>query len=336
MKGRTRLLAWAALGGAALWVLALVVRGFVFAPAGAIDAQVEAVRAKLEQAAKDRQEFLRDEAWLRQVGGRTFGQTPDTAAAEVGAMLTGHILRVGLREADFSRIPIGERRLRGAVEIGWTVQGEGPLARIVDLLYLLERDPRLHRIEGLVLSPSAKGGRVRVRFRFLTLLLTPAPPPGEPVELPQPSLDAPERRWYAAITRRDLLRPYVPRRERERSGGEPAPPTSEPPAAPDRYLDPASLKIVSLSSWGQGPEIHVRDERENRIRVLHPGDTLGSWRLVTVDYRPLPHPAKPVLLSYSRLILRQDDQWYAVECGQTLADRRPISTNEFPFLTQFE
>lgn len=336
MKERTRLLAWAALGAAALWVLVLVVRGCVLAPARAIDAQAEAVRAKLEQAARDRRAFLRDEAWLRQVGARTFGRTPDTAAAEVGAMLTGHILRVGLREADFSRIPMGERRLRGAVEIGWTVQGEGPLARIVDLLYLLERDPRLHRIDGLVLSPSGKGGRVRVRFRFLTLLLTPAPPPGERVTLPEPSLEAPERRWYAAITRRDLLRPYVPRRHAEGSGTEPSPASSEPPKTPAQYLDPASLKVVSLSSWGHGPEIHVRDEREGRIHVFHPGDTLGAWRLVTVDYRPLPHPAKPMLLSYSRLLLRQEDQWYAVECGQTFADRRLVSTNDFPFLTQLE
>ncbi|MCP5521393.1 MAG: hypothetical protein H7A46_07580 [Verrucomicrobiales bacterium] len=331
MTGRARLLAFLALGGAALWVLVLGVKSFVFAPLRSVDEQIEQLQGKLEAAAKDRASFLADEVHLRALVPRTFGTSPDTASAEVGSTLTGHILRVGLRESDFTRIPIGERRLPGAVEIGWTVQGEGALNRIVDLLYLLEADPRLHRIDGLVLSAGSKGDRVRARFRFMTLLLNPPPPPGDQAPLSPATLDGGDRGLYAGIVRRDLLRPYVPRRETPSS---PIPPDAgSPPAEPsvsDPYLNLDDLRVVSLSSWGNGPEVHVRDTRAERLQVLRPGDELGDVRIVAVDYRPMPMADRGGLLSYSRVILRSHEALFAVECGQTLGQKRALTTDELP------
>jgi hypothetical protein len=49
-----------------------------------------------------------------------------------------------------------------------------------------------------------------------------------------------------------------------------------------------------------------------------------------VDYRPLPVPGKAGLVSYSRLIWRQDTNYWAVEPGQTLADRRALTPEELP------
>lgn len=329
MKRRTRLLAIGALVIVGGWLAVLVVRSFVTAPLRAVDDQIAGLREKLAASARERADFMQAESFLRGMAGRTFGNSPDTASAEVADLLTGHILRVGLQESDFTRIPVGRHKLPGAVEVGWTVQGEGPLDKIVDLLFLLDEDPRLHRIEGLSISAGSKPDRRRVRFRFLTLVLSPAPPAGTGEPLPEPSLETPGRTQYALITRRDLLRPYV--RRREKSGAvvafnsRPAEPLTNEP-----YVDPANFRVVSLSSWGSGPEVHVRDLREDRMRVLRPGDKLPDATILGVDYRPRPRPDKPGLLSYSRVILRQDETLYAVECGQTLADRRPLTNEDLP------
>lgn len=330
MNRRTRLLALVAIGGAALWMLALGVRAYVFAPLRSVDEQIVQLQVKLDAATQGRSSFLADEFHLRGLAPRTFGNSPDTAAAEVGSTLTGHILRVGLRESDFTRIPMGERRLAGAVEIGWTVQGEGALNRIVDLLYLLDADPRLHRIEGLVLSAGSKGDRVRARFRFLTLLLSPAPPPGNHPPLAPATLDGEDRKLYAAITRRDLLRPYVPRSENRSQGPSVTTPPPPQPLDADPHLNFDDLRVVSLSSWGNGPEVHVRDTRQDRLQVLRPGDALSGVTVVAVDYRALPLPERAGVLSYSRVILRSHDALFAVECGQTLAQRRALTSEDLP------
>lgn len=331
MNRRARMLAFMALGGAALWVLALGVKAFVFAPLPSVDEQIVQLQGKLDAARKERSLFLADEAHLRALVPRTFGTTPDTAAAEVGSTLTGHILRVGLHESDFTRIPIGERRLPGAVEIGWTVQGEGALNRIVDLLYLLDADPRLHRIDGLVLSAGSKGDRVRARFRFMTLLLSPEPPPGDYEPLSPATLDGERRGLYAGIVRRDLLRPYVPRSESPapRRSSEPTPAPPQPLDA-DPYLNLDALRVVSLSSWGNGPEVHVRDTGADRAQVFRLGDEVGGAEVVAVDYRPLPMPERGGVLSYSRVILRNNDALFAVECGQTLGQKRALTTEDLP------
>lgn len=330
MNKRTKILAWVTLGIAGAWIVALGLRAFIAAPLKAIDGQIMQLRGKLVSAQKERTAFLEAQEFLQAVPSRTFGTTPDTAAVEVMALLTEQILQVGLREADFTRIPLGERRLNGAVEIGWTVQGDGPLDRVVDLLFLLNQDPRLHRIESLVLSAASEPGRVRVRFRFLTLLLRPPPAEATPAPVVLARLDAPERALYAPITQRDLLRPYIPRPPSERSGSRAEPPSASEEPAPDPYLSVRDLKVVSLSTWAGQAEVHLRDANAERSRVARPGDELAGVRVVAVDYRPLPRPDRPGLLSFSRVILKDQDAYYAVECGQTLGDRRPLEPQELP------
>lgn len=331
MNKRTRTLAWLALGVAGAWIVGLGLRGFIAAPLKAIDGQITQLRGKLKSAQQERTSFIQAQDFLNGVPARTFGSTPDTAAAEVMALLTRQILEAGLREADFTRIPVGERRLTGAVEIGWIVQGDGPLDRIVDLLFLLDQDPRLHRLESLALSAGGEPGRVRVRFRFLTLLLRPPPAGAVRGTVEFARLDAPERALYVPITRRDLLRPYVPRAPAETGGPVPPPAPSEgEPGPTDPYLNLRDLKVVSLSTWAGQPEVHLRDAAAGQARVVRPGDDLAGVQIVTVDYRAHPRPDKPGLMSYSRVILRQNGTYYAVECGQTLGERRPIEPADLP------
>ena len=41
------------------------------------------------------------------------------------------------------------RKLKGANEIGWIIQGEGALSNIVNLLFLLANSPYVHRVENV-------------------------------------------------------------------------------------------------------------------------------------------------------------------------------------------
>ncbi len=329
MNRRTKILAWGALGIAAFWLVALGIRGFVMAPLVTLDGQISQLQAKLVDAQEERQKFVAAEKALGKIGGRTFGTTPDLVAAELGALLTKQVLQAGLEESDFTRLPVGEQRLPGAVEVGWTLQGEGPLKQVVDLLFLLDQDPRLHRIEGLSLSSGGEPGQVRVRLRFLTLLLNPPSTASVETSLEPARLDVAERAFYDPILTRDLLRPYIPggsSRGRTASQG-----SEQATESPNDSSPPWSLlKIVSLSTWGGDPEAHLRHTSDGSMRVLRPGDAMGEVEVLAIDYRPMSHPEKPGIRSYSRVILKESEDYYAVECGQTLDQRRSMPFEDLP------
>ncbi len=325
MTRRTRVLAWACVGAAGLLTVGFMMKALIRRPLVALDAQIVQLRGRLGGLQKERQEFLRAEAEVRAQAPRLFAAEAEEAEARLGALLTTQIVRTGLREADFTRIPTGRRRLPGAEEVGWTIQGEGPLGRVLDLLYLLESEPRLHRVEGLALSPTQEGSRTRLRLRYVTLVLSPSP------ELPaagvaaEVSLEGPGRRRYRLITQRDLWRPHVP------DAPVPAPVAVSPGAGAAPVADAQlRLRVVSLSSWDGRPEVHLLDDQERRVLVYRPGERLGEGEVSMVDYRPLPAPGKAGLLSHSRLIWRVDTNYWAVEVGQALGDRRPLTPEELP------
>jgi hypothetical protein len=326
MKGttqRTKLLASVTLGVAGLMLGAFAWNGIVRRPLRVIDDQITQLRVKLNSLQKERQAYLVADGQVSAAAARMFGPARDEAEAAMGAVLTGEIVRVGLREADFTRIPAGRRHFPGGAEVGWTVQGEGTMRKALDLLYVLQSDPRLHRIDSLSLSPASESGRLRVRFRYLTFVLNPAPENKSPVSLAEVDLDSPARRRYDAINGRDLFRPYTA----EEVAVSPPPPAD--PAEQARR-EAQSLKVVSLSSWAGEPEVHLYDSRDQRTFCRHPGEALLEGQVVCIDYRPLPVPSQPDLLSYSRLIWRIGDEFWAVEIGQTLADRRQLTPEELP------
>ena len=287
-----------------------------------IGRQTVMLEDKLRQINDERRGCFAAEDYLKGVAQRTFAREPDMASAQAGKMLTDHIVRLGLSEAEFSRSPVGPRRLRGAQEIGWSVQGEGPLRKIVDLLFVLEQTPQVHRLEGLVVSAGDRPGRVKARFRYLTLTVDGLADV-TPLELPpRLTLQSPERGYYDAIVQRDLLRPYVPSSQPEAS------PAST--AAPSGDARPEMLKVVSLSEWGGLPEVHICDLSTTRISRFRTGENLADGQVVGVDYRALPLPGKPDLLSYSRVILKIGTNYWAVEQGQTLADKHLLRPEQAP------
>jgi hypothetical protein len=242
-------------------------------------------------------------------------------------MLTRTLINSGLREADFSRLPTGTRKIRGALETGWTVRGDGPLHQVVNLIFLLDGATPVHRLDGLTLSPSDAPGRVKVSFRYLTLVPMPCPEVERGDLESRLNAESPERRAYDAMIARDLLRPYIPRPA-------PAPPAGQPPAPP-RPPPPGSpgleaYRLVSLSEWAGESEIHVRDLTAQKTVRYKVGDTIAGGVIVQVDYRPMPTPGRENVLSGSRVLLRIGNEYWAIERGGTFAQRHKLKPEQLP------
>jgi len=296
------------------------VRAVLLKPLREIDKKTAALREKLEKVKAERRAYFAAEDLVKKVAERTFADQADQASAKCGELLSRQILSSGLREGDFTRLPASPRKLAGAMEVGWSIQGEGKLEHVIDLLFMAQESPYLHRIENLVLTPGESPGKVRVRFRFLTLVLEPAPAIDRVATLPQLSLDNPKRRLFDSIVARDILRPYIKR--------QPGTPT---PAAPTQALPgPESFRVVSLSEWMGQPEVHVRDLTNEKTARYKPGDTLAGGSIVMVDYRPLPMPGNEALKSFSRVILKIDSEYWAIERGRTLADKYKLTQESLP------
>ena len=323
MKKREKILAGIVLGMVGIFVLGFSLRSMFVKPLKEIDKQTALLREKLAAINKERRAYFDAEDALKRVAQRTFGTEVNEASARSGEMITHIIAQAGLNEGDFTRLPMGPSRLRGAKVVGWTIQGKGALPQIVNLLFLLQNSPQVHRIENITLSPFDKPGEVKVRFNYHTLVLDPAPE-FDPIELkPKFTLESPERLAYNIIIERDILRPYIK--------AQPHPPSKKDPEPSKAPAGPEELKVVSLSEWEGQPEVHIRDTARDVTLSFRPGDKLkDESEVVAVDYRPMPFPENPLLLSHSRVILKKDDQFWAVERGQTLADKRKLDDGQWP------
>jgi hypothetical protein len=301
-----------------LFIGAYGIRTVFVKPLKELKNQIAALGDKLHKNKQEKEAYLLDEKYLQDTAPRLFGGDADTATAEAGKMLTEQIVRLGLQESQFSRTPLGARRLRGAQEVGWKVQGEGPLTKMIDLIFVLDQTPQVHRLENLALSAGDQPGRIKARFHYLTLVVEVKGAKPRADLQPKFTLDSPQRRFYDVIVQRDLLRPYAPRSPGDATAG-------SRPASP---LD--VLRVVSLSQWGGAPEVDICDTNSMKISVFKIGDTLAGGQIVMVDYRALPLPGKPGFVSDSRVILKLGTKYWAVERGQTLATKYQLAPEQLP------
>jgi hypothetical protein len=312
MNPREKLLAIIVGSLAGVAILAFGIRAVIVQPLKAADKKILGVRQKIAKVQEERRAFFVAEDKVKDYARKAFSDSGDEASAASGELITKQIIHCGLKEADFTRLPVGARKLRGATELGWNVQGQGVLTNVVNLIYVLNQIPYLHKVEGLSVSPGDAPGLVRVRFRYVTLVVEPAPDVVRKPVATEVSFQGPESLALSPIVTRDLLRPYIKR-----------PPPSpnaiagqSRPGAPATVGGPESLRVVSLSEWKGQPEIHVRDAVNGTI--------------VTVDYRPMPMPGKEPLQSFSRVILQIGHDYWAIERGNTLAEKRKLAAADLP------
>ena len=329
MNQREKIMAVVVLGGAGLFASTLGLRALITKPVAEMDKRIAAAREKLDKITTERRNYFAAEDRIKVLTRLAFADTADEASARSGEVLTKQILQAGLREANFTRLPVGPRKMRGASEIGWNVQGEGALANVVNLLFVLEQSPFLLRMENLVVLQGDLPGNVRVHFRCLTLVMDPAPDVVRGELLAKVGLKSDERRAFDGIVERDILRPYIKRPPPPPVKGSPDSPTTAPgtPAAPP---GPETFRVVSLSEWQGQPEVHVRDLTTLKTARYKPGDELAGGTIALVDYRAMPLPGASGLQSFSRVIVRVKDEFYAIERGQTLADLRKMEAAQLP------
>lgn len=299
--------------------------------------QARDIQAKIDRAVAERKKEDAHKAHLKSLIERTFGNDELKVSEEVRSLITEVLSQSGVSAQNLSLKPLVGSRVPGVYkEIGWTVRVRGKLAQIINFLYLTAREPHLHRLDNLVLNPVPGGTDVELQVKYGTLVLEP--PKGEkmpPIALAEgmdlPPLDAPERTQYNLIATRDLFRPYIPGQKRPQQ--EERPPRDEPrsprEAAPPRVPE-GRYRVVGLPFWGGTPDIIVRDTSGNKVAKYKPGEELAGGKIVTVDYRPMPLPNKPEILSQSRVVLLIGGEYYAVELGSSLAEKHLLKPNELP------
>ncbi len=331
MKSTERTLTIAVGSVAALFVAYIVLDKVLFSPAAELNA---AARKGREQIRKLKTYNAREAAYhdrLKELSDSSFG----TDLVQAGELVRDRLMTIlaasGLASEDHALHPTGKTAGRKPYrEIGRSISARGALKHVVNFLYLVSADKYIHRLENLTMKPELQKGEVSLQVRYTTLALDKAKslmPATTPTEAPVATLDTEQRQAYTVITERDLFRPYIKRRA-EPPGPKPPRPTSKTARPKPRPAD--SFSIVGLPRWPDGEEVYVRNNRSGKTRVYHLGDALAGGKIVMIDYRLLPKPDKPKLLSSSRVIVKIGEDYWAVDLGQTLKKKRRLEGEVLP------
>jgi len=319
----------------------------ILAPFDRREAKAQSLREQISDLREHNRAKSAYRQELRKLAGTSFGTDEVRAANNLVERLKYLLNRSGLSEEPQSLSPVTGTKQGGTYkEIGQSGRASGTLKNAVDFLYLVKHEPGLHRLENVVITPKQggpreEGGRVDLQFKYTTLVLerpkgfrfpTTSSAPAPPRDA---DLDSDKRRQYNVIVARDLFRPYI---KRPVIASVPPPPVAPPRRAPVARQAPlppppvpsGRFKVVDLSTWADQQEVVVRDTRTGQTRTYKPGAPLASGKIVMVDYRQLPRPDKPYLLSPSRVIIQIGPDYWAIELGQSLADKRRLTPEQLP------
>jgi hypothetical protein len=275
---------------------------------------------------------------LRSWAARTFDTDEMRASAKLGAALLALVERAGLSPEKLSVQPVRGSQVKNAYrEVGRAIRVRGGLKNIVDFLYLLDAEGHLHRLDQVAITPVLKSNEVDLQVRYVTPVIDLKPDDRTQTDqlatTAPAKLDAEARKLYDPIASRDLFRPYIQRIV------VPPPPPPAPVATTERQTRPApaqsppatsQFRVVGLPDWAEKQEVFVTDSVTSQIRSYKPGDTLGGGVIALVDYRPMPSPANPKILSPSRVILKVGPEYFAVELGQNLTEKRVLPDSMLP------
>jgi hypothetical protein len=266
---------------------------------------------------------------------RSFDDNPRRASVLADTTIKQLAKQAGLGQSDYTVGSFAERREANAYrELLCTITGTSSLERITNFLYLLGRDTHLHRVTHLSLKRrQEKKGRTKVAFtlRYSTLVFDgniPVSVPSRPTETQPPEavgLNTPEREIYNVIASRDVFSPYVRPPDRHRPDPQPQPHTQPAPTPQS-----GRLVVTGLPSIAGKHEVHIAIRGQDVKKVLKVGDSLPIGKIVMVDYRLMPMPGKPHLISQCRVILKAGKNYWAIERGQRLDQRRILRPEELP------
>lgn len=334
MNTREKILAAVTGIAAVLFITYLAVDRVFLMPAAqrfnrASDLIEEIERARAE---KDKEKVY--QARLKELAGRAYGTDPLRVSEQVRSRITELLGMSGLSTERLTLKPVVGAQVQGIYkEVGWLVQVRGQLEQVVNFLYLVTREPHLHRLDNLVLSPVRGSSEVEVQAKYGTLVLLAQTAENLEVntvgaDLDHKALDTPDRDQYDLIASRALFRPYMPAKKPEPTRPPPTPSAPSPPRPPE--VPTGRYRVVGLATFADQPDIYIRDSSSGNVVRYKPGDSLGGGTIVIVDYRPMPMPDKPEILSGSRVVLRVGSEYYAVELGTYLAQKYKLRDDQLP------
>jgi hypothetical protein len=299
--------------------------------------QAEDLVNKINEAHEEKRKEPQYRARLKALADRTFGADELRVSEEVRACITGVLAESGLSSDRLSLKPLVGSRVPGVYkEIGWLVRARGNLGNVINFLYLMSREPHLHRLDNVMLSPVQGGSDVDLQVKYATLVLEA--PKGETLHVTGmsaedaalPGLDTPERQQYQVIAYRDLFRPYIPAPP-SAAPAERRPDMPQPPAPPQAPQVPVGrYKVVGLPEIDGKAQVLVRDNATGQVATYGVGDDLAGGRIVLVDYRLLPLPNRPEILSGSRVVIQDGNGYHAVELGMTLSEKHAMPQEQLP------
>jgi len=330
MNPREKILAASAAVVAVFFITYLAINRVFLMPAAQRFDRANELMEQIERARAEKAKEPSYRARLKELAGRAFGTDPLRVSEQIRARLTDLLATSGLNTEHLTLKPVVGARAPGIYrEVGWLIQVRGQVPRIVDFLYLVTREPHLHRIDNLIITPVRGKDEVELQAKYGTLVLEPKVVQSlktDTVEgtMTRTALSTPERRQYDVVASRAFFRPYVPAPNRESPPPRPSAPSWPQPPPSGQY------RVVSLSSLGGSPEVVVRETRSGTLARYKPGEEWGGGRIALVDYRPLPDPENPEVLSTSRVVLRIDSEYYAVELGACLEQKYRLESDRLP------
>ncbi len=318
-------------------MLYMAISVVLFIPAQKIDDQSAALASDIKKMQYELKVHEGQTRTLKRMAKKTMGSDVDRVSENLRNRLVTLLRTSGMgRDLMITPSP-GPKRKNYYKEIGWTVTDHGRLGQVLDLLFLLDDETKsyLDRVDNLKLRAVAETGEVEIKFRLATLVLIA--PKGKKLTVGVPpeadsiaDIGSPLRERYDLIASRDLFRPYLrfvpPPKPRPRPSARPRPkPRPQPQANPDTYS-----RVVALTNWDGEPEIHVRNTKKNETKAYKIGEEIAGGQIVMIDYRPMPFPSKPHVQSGSRAILNVGRDYWAVELGQMLSQKRRLSVDNLP------
>ena len=335
MNPREKILAILAFGATGFLLVAFIISKLIVGPTGEFRSQAAKVALDIDKLeSRNSQEPIYKEALIGTVR-QSYGDDPSTASEMSRAHIVRLISKAGLLSDDLSMTPVTGKTVRGGREVGWIIRVKGPLDRLTSFLYVVNADPHLHKLDNVAWTPGTGTTDLTLSARFVTLVLDPiegiAPVEIKPDALVNSvKLDSAERKSYALISDRDIFRPYIKR--------PPPPPPVRPTVTrtdPPRVDTPpptpvSTFQLVGLPTWNDEAEIVVKDTKSLTSRIYKVGQDLLGGEIVMVDYRSLPLPKKPQMMSSSRVIVLVGREYWAVELGQYLTDKYLLTGDRLP------
>ncbi|MFZ9881681.1 MAG: hypothetical protein ACO3QC_09805 [Phycisphaerales bacterium] len=281
--------------------------------------EIDTYVAVLTKARSDRENRPKMDARLQAVADRTLGSSVESVDSEFRRRLNRMCEELGLTEFSVTTgVSMGratpakrefskpsERSLRDEpdfFEVQGTVSASGRVDQLLGLVFRVDADPWLKRVESIRLDPNIDGTKVRMTLKISTLFM-PGRSAAKPLVVDPQALASASR--YAALLGSNPFRlpevqvasvpaePVVPKNNPPQVPPAPAAGVPTPPPAPDPTFPYGEWLLTGVIEGPTGPEAWLRHVPTGSQLTLTPGSNVGElvFRSVRYDFAEFDAPA---------------------------------------------